>query len=549
MSAYQHAKRYKQIIEVLIKYGFGYLVDRIGVAIPRGIMTKDISGRPDAPTTPKRVVMMLEELGPTFVKFGQLLSTRPDIIPSAYIFELKQLQDDVEGISFKQVKEQVEKELKSKLEDLFLEFDPEPLAAASLSQVHNAVIPGDQKVVVKVQRPHIERIIRTDLEILMNIVRLAERRIPESRVYEPVAKLEELTDAMIRELDFTEEGWNIEKFRGNFEGDDTIYVPRVFDELTTKKVITMEYIEGKKVSGLPVLPKEPRQRAAKRIAEAMMKQVFVHGFFHGDPHPGNILIKKDGRISFIDFGLMGRIDGFIKGKLAQIIVGIIRQEPGRVSGAILDIGKRSEEQNKAKFEMDIGDLLEKYYDKTLKQIKIAAMLSEVFVLVARYKIMLPPEFTLLLKSIITVEGVGRELDDDFNVFETAKPFAQKLLHEYYGPRGVIKSSVKGIEDLTAALTLAPDIVEGIYKRLKADSVKLEFGPPGLEKMICEVHSMVNRIVLAFIISSVIIGSSIVILANKGPFLLNQPILGILGFTAAGVLGIGIVISILKSGKV
>lgn len=541
-STYRHVQRYKQIVEALAKYGFGYLLEKLGIIKTK---LKRVSSQQHPFATPRKVVLMLEELGPTFVKFGQILSTRPDILPASYIEELKKLRDDVEGIDFDEIKGEVERELGSPLEEIFEDFDPQPLAAASLSQVHKAVIRGGNRVVVKVQRPQIEKVIRQDLEILMGIAKLLEKRIPESRVYQPVKKLKELKDAMLRELDFTEEAWNIEKFRRNFEGDESVYVPVVFEEFTTKRVLTMEYIDARKVGEIST--PELRREVAKAITRAMMKQVFVHGFFHGDPHPGNIFVLEVGKIAFIDFGLMGRIDEFTKHKLAWLIIGFMQQDATRVSQALLDISGGGEISDEARFRMDIQDAVERYYDKTLKQIDMASVISEIFILVSRYKMTLPGNFTLLLKSIITVEGVGRELEESFNAFDVAKPFAQKLLRRYYGPGPFLRSFVEKFEGLAEALTLVPEIAEGVNRRLKAESVNIVLGED-LEKVLCELNSMVHRIVLALIISSIIIGSSVVIYSNRGPFFMDFPILGVFGFSIAGLLGLGIIVSILRSGR-
>ncbi|HHV41541.1 MAG TPA: phosphotransferase, partial [Clostridiaceae bacterium] len=370
-STYHQAKRYKQIINILIKYGFGYIVEKVGIILPKGII-REKPDPTDKMTTPQKVVMMLQELGPTFIKLGQLLSTRPDIIPKDYIKELKRLQDDVAPFSFQEAKSQIEEELASSLTDIFLSFDEKPLAAASIGQVHRAMLKNGQEVVVKVRRPDIDKIMVVDLEIILNLTRLVEKHIPETRFYDPVAKFEEFADVMHKELDFTREGFNIDKFRQNFKGDESIYVPRVFWEATTQKILTIEYIKGYKVTQLGKISEQGLERSqiAKNGANAIMKQIFIHGFFHGDPHPGNILIRPDGKIVFIDFGMMGRIDKYTKYKLAELIVGVINKDTEKIVGVLLELSQIEEDLDTAAIELDIEDLVERYYGKSLNSFDI-----------------------------------------------------------------------------------------------------------------------------------------------------------------------------------
>ena len=549
-STYHQAKRYKQIINVLIKYGFGYFVERVGIILPKGFV-REKPDPTDKMTTPQKVVMMLQELGPTFIKLGQLLSTRPDIIPEDYIKELKRLQDDVAPFSFEEVKNQIEEELESDITNIFPSFDIEPLAAASIGQVHRAVLKNGQDVVVKVRRPEIEKVMAVDLEIILSLTRLVEKHIPETRYYDPVGKVEEFTEAMHKELDYTREGFNIDKFRQNFEGDETIYVPQVFWEATTRKILTIEYIEGYKVTQSSKISKQglDRGKIAEHGAKAIMKQIFTHGFFHGDPHPGNILIKHDGKIAFIDFGMMGRIDKYTKYKLAELIIGVINKDTGKIVNVLLELSQIEEDLNTADMELDAEDLVERYYGKSLKNMNMSKLLNEVFTIVAKYRIILPSNFTLLLKSLITIEGVGLELDPDFNIFEVAKPFVNKMLRERYDPRHLLKEALTTLGDFNKSLILIPKLISGLYQRTKIDSIKLDFETRGTERVLSELNRMINRLVFSLIVASLIIGSSLIIQADVGPFLFNYPFLGVMGFVAAGLLGIWLIISILRTGKI
>lgn len=543
-----NTRRYRQIANILIKYGFGYLIERIGFALPRDL--KRAASLDSRLTAPQRVVKILEELGPTFIKMGQILSTRPDIIPKEYIDELKKLQDNVEAIDFKIIRAEIERELSRSIEDVFTFFDEKPIAAASIGQVHRGTLKNGKEVVVKIKRPAIDDKVNADLEILTNIARLVERHIEEVRIYEPVEKIEEFSNALKKELDFTQEGWNIEKFKQNFRNDTSVYVPEVFWEYTTKRILTIEHIKGIKVNQVAEIKKLglKADKIAENGAKALMKQIFVHGFFHGDPHPGNILICLNGKIAFIDFGMMGRIDKFTKGKLAELIVGLLQKDPESIVETLLEIGVSGENSNLPEFELDIEDIIERYYGKSLKQINISDVINEMFYMLSKHKITIPSNFTLLLKSMITIEGVGRELDPDFNVFEVAKPFVDKLMRERYNPKQFLKVLLSNIREFTKAVSKMPEVVDSIIKKMREDTIKLDIETEGSEKLLHEINKMVNRLVFSLIVASLIIGTSLIIQANIGPFWHDVPIIALLSFTVVGVLGLGLVISILRSGK-
>lgn len=549
---YQHIKRYRQIVNIFIKYGFGYLMDKIGIIniLPAGKMLYKNKQDYKKLTIPQKIKLMLEELGPTFIKLGQILSIRPDIIPKEYILELEKLQDNVPGFDYEKVKTQIEKELECSIDDVFLSFEKEPFAAASIAQVHRAVLKNGQDVVVKVQRPNITGIIKTDLEILRHMAKLVEKHIPESRLYDPVGIVEEFAEAIKRELNFIREGWNIERFNKNFEGDSTIYVPRVYWDLTSQKVITIEYIEGIKVNQLEKLSELglSRKQIAENGARALMKQIFIHGFFHGDPHPGNILIKPDGKIAFIDFGMMGRIDEETKYKMVDLIFGVINKDTEKIVKTLLDIGVVNKNTDVRKLKLDVEDMLEHYYGKSLKQIKFSELISEMLNITSKYEVKLPSNFTMLCKSIITVEGIGRKLDPEFNIIKIAKPFVKQLLQKRYNLINLMKMVNKSLSELKEVSGTVSKLIKEMYQKIKQDSIKIDFEYNGLEKAVFELSKMINRLVFGLIISSIIIGSSLIIQTKLGPYMYDIPILGIFGFLVAGLLGVGLAISIWRSGK-
>lgn len=550
---YQHIKRYRQIANVFVKYGFGYLMARTGIIniLPAGKVFRKNQKELGDLTPPKRVKLMLEELGPTFVKLGQILSIRPDIVPKEYIIELEKLQDEVPGFEFEKVKEQIEKELRRNINEVFSNFNENPIAAASIAQVHKAVLKNGQEVVVKVQRPNIVQLIKTDLEILGHMAALIEKHIPESKPYDPVGVVKEFSEAIKRELNFNKEARNMERFRKNFKGDLAVYVPRVYWDLTSEKIITIEYVKATKVSRVAVLDKLGinKEKTAKNIAESLMKQVFAHGFFHGDPHPGNVMVREDGRVVFVDFGMMGRVDEDTKYKMVDLIVSIIDKNAKKIVKTMLDIGMVSGDTDVKKLILDVEDMIEFYYGKSLKHIKLSQLINEMLNLTSKYKVKLPSNFTLLCKSIITVEGICRNLDPEFDIIQTSTPFVKQLLRQRYNIKNVIKTANDNLYELKEIFKTIPKLVREIEKKIKQENLKIDFEYKGLEKAVFEFNKMINRLVISMIISSIIVGSSLIVQAKVGPVIYDIPIFGVIGFLAAGFLAVGLAISIWRSGRI
>lgn len=543
--SYQNAKRLQQIINTALKYGFGYILEKIGIIrfVPK-VKTVD-----ERLTPPMRVRLMLEELGPTFVKLGQILSTRSDILPEDYITELKKLQDEVPGVEFSKIKLMIEEELGEKLEDVFYYFEEIPIAAASIGQVHRARLKTQEEVVVKVQRPDIEKVINADLDILFHAARLIEKYIPETRLYDPVGIAEEFSEGIRNELDFLREGWNIERFRRNFEDDDTVYVPKVYWEYSTKKVLVMEYIEGVKVKDIESIEKLgfSKKELAEKGARAILKQIFNHGFFHADPHGGNIILKKDGRIAFIDFGIMGRIDNYYKYKMLELVRGAINKDIDKICDTLLEIGFVEEKINYNKLRSDIEEIVERYYGKTLKEINMSEMLPEMLRLSQKHRVKVPSNLVLLIKAVITAEGLGKELYPDFDIISVAKPFMLELMISNYSPERIFKIAGDDLRRVVKALKNIPDIVNKLKDKLGEDSVKIDFEYKGLEKFAFELNRMVNRLVIGLIVSAIIVASSLIIRADVGPYIFGISAIGILGYLVAGIFGLLLLYSIIRTG--
>lgn len=550
---YKHLKRYREIVEVFLRHGFGYTAERLDlvhlIPLRRRLKRADALAGPPRGNPGTRLRHAFEDLGATFIKLGQLLSTRADLLPPDIIAELAHLQDDVPPFPPDQAVAVIERELGRPLAAAFRAFDEVPLAAGSVAQVHRAVLHTGEEVVVKLQRPGVAEQVRTDMEILAGLARVVQERLrPE---FVNVAELvDEFRRSITLELDFTHEGRNIERFRDQFRDDPHVLIPRVYWDFTTERMLTMEYVRGVKALDLEELERLgiDRRRVARVGAEAFLKQVMVYGYFHGDPHPGNIFILADDRIAYVDFGVVGRVTAEAKEMLADLFIGIIRRDMERVVSAMIRLGAVDEETDLRPLRKDILDLIDRHYGKSLKEIKAATILGECFELARRHRLRLPSDLLLLGKALVTIEGMGQRLDPDFNVIEIAEPFARRLLAERYDPRtvaGRISSRAAHWADLAVQL---PDRVDNILRQVEKGGLRIQFVHRGLDRLIHRLDVITNRMALAVVIASLVIGSSLIIQSSAGPLIRGLPAMGVIGYVAALCLGVWLVISILRSGR-
>ena len=551
----RNVNRLRQILNVLAKYGFGYIVGRLNIdqnLVGREIIKIASAKKLDVFDIPVsvRIRKMMEELGPTFIKLGQVLSTRPDLIPLEFCQEFEKLQNEVPAFAYEKAKEQIEDELKEPIDKLFGSFSVDSLAAASLSQVHLAESKSGEKLVVKVQRPDIEKTIRADLDVLYMLAQLAEKYIEESRLYNPTAVVDEFKKTILREIDFSVEAKNVDRFRRNFKDDSTVYILKVDHHLSTKKILTMERLEGIKASNVNEIERIglDKRQIAINGADAILKQIFMHGFFHADPHPGNIFVLKDGRIAFLDFGMVGRIDAETKEQLADILVAIIHRDAKGIIETFVSIGAVEKDTGVKKLNLDLTDFIESYYEIPLKELRMDQFLPDIIDIISQNRIKMPPDFFLLSKALITIEGVGKKISPDFNAVAQAKPFVERLVKERYSTKNIVRG-VKGfLKGLYILTNLLPRDLTIILNKIKKGTLHIEFEHRGLEDLISQMDKVSNRIAFSLVIAALIIGSSIVIQINKGPTFLDFPILGVLGFVTAGIMGLWLAISILRSGK-
>ncbi len=550
---YRHLNRYRQILGTLIKYGFGDVIERLNIDqyIEIGLQMLPGGRRPSLQmhklTRAERVRMAIEELGPTYIKLGQLLSTRSDLVSPAFITELAKLQDEVPPFSFDEVRTVFESEFERPPEKLFAAFAPEPFASASIGQVHKATTRDGETVAVKVQRPGIQQLIEVDIEIMLHLATLIERHIEELAFQRPVKIVEEFARSIEKEIDYNIEAVHIERFARQFLSVPAIYVPKVYREITTERILTMEFVRGIKVSRTEKLAEAGLD--VKRIvdlgADLLLQQVFDHGFFHADPHPGNILVLPWHVICLLDFGMMGTIDRYTKQAFVDLIYGAARRDEFRTTQVLLRITTREGEPDLRMLERDVADILGQYLYKPLKEIKANKLLQDLLSLTSRHHLRIPPDLFLMLKAFSTVEGVARLLNPEFDMVARALPFIKREKAARFRPERITEELVSTTLDLLAFLQQFPRDALEVVRLVKRQRLAVQFEHHGLEKMI-ETHDRIsNKLSFAIITAALIIGSSIIVIARIPPMFYGISLIGIIIFIAAAILGLYLIYAIMR----
>lgn len=551
---YRHIQRYRQILAVLFKYGFGDLVDSLGIEryLETGLklVFRKRKEKIEAFSRAERVRMAMEELGTTFIKMGQILSTRPDLLPVEFIKEFPKLQDSVPPFPFSDVKRIIENELKKPLESVFSSFDKHSLAAASIGQVHRARTVDDKEVAVKIQRPNIHKIIEVDLEIMLHLATLIERHLAGWDIHRPTKIVREFARTLEKELDYGLEAAHMERFSVQCAGDPTVYVPMMYREISTARVLTMEYTGGVKVSDIDRLEEEglDRRKIAQTVFDLIMKQVFVHGFFHADPHPGNIFILPGNVICYLDFGMMGRINIKSRENFADLLISIVRRDAAKATNALLALVISDEKPDYYSLERDVAEFMDQHCYQPLKELELGRLLYQLLEMVARHRLSIPPDLFLMIKTLSTAEGVGLMLDPDFDFAKQASPYVQQIQADRLSPRRIARDMADSGAEALHLLREIPGEVREILKLTRQGKIKLEFEHRGLEPMLSTYDRISNRIAFAIVLASLIIGSSLIVLSGIPPRWHEVPVIGLIGFLVAGVMGFWLLISILKRGR-
>jgi ubiquinone biosynthesis protein len=542
--------RLSEIAQVAARHGFGYFLRRNRL----GDLLSGNGGDPEVVVSDRgrRLREMLDELGPTFVKFGQLLSTRPDVVPPDIVFELKALQDAVRPFSFAHAERVVEEELGLTLERLFLEFDEKPIAAASIGQVHRAVLPNGRHVVVKVQRPDAPRQIEADLELMYQVARLARERVRALEFIDTVALVDEFARAIRQELDYRLEARNAEQFHRNFAGHPHVRVPRVYWSYSRARVLTLELLEGVHVRDLDLgsYTIEERRRIAYQIAEAWMTMIFRHGFFHGDPHPSNIMVlEQSEQIGLVDFGTAGSLAADDTSKLTGLFIDAVNQNIEALPTRLAALGVRYPKDREEEFVAELRDVFYRYYGARLSEIDPLEVVREAFALIYRMHLTLPTRFVLLDRAIATLGSVGMELYPAFNVFEVAKPYARELMLERFTPQRVLARTQQEARNYVRMALELPYQVHDVLQEVRDGQIEVGFRHEGLDDLIKRMDVVFNRIGIAMVavggaLTSAILGAVV----ERGPQIFGIHFLSVIGLSLSMLLAIWLVWGVLRSGR-
>ena len=494
---YKNIQRMRHIVAVLIKHGFYSVVERMNLhrIVPLSKRLRKKAIEEAELSLPERIRLVFEELGPTFIKFGQLLSTRPDILPEEYIEEFRKFQDNVPPFPFEQALQQIEKEFKRSVSELFQSIEEEPIAAASIAQVHRAVLLDGREVVVKVQRPGIENMVDTDIGIMYTLANLLLKYFPELSILDPVAIVDEFSRTIRKEMDFTLEASNTIKFREMFKDDPHVYIPDVYWEYTGKRVLTQERIKGIKVDNVEKLRKKgiDPARIAHLVGESFLRMVMVEGFFHGDFHAGNIFVLGPERISLVDFGITGRVDRELRDSLANIFIGLATQDYDMLVDEYARMGVLPDGINMPEFKRDYRDLMEPYFARPLEMTSLGELLMGYIRVSFRYKIRHPRELLLINKCIIEIEGIVRLLDPKTDLLKEAQPFAIEFIKDRYRPGRIMEEVGEDIKELNALVKESPSQIRQIMKKMINDKFTIDFVHVGLENFYNEIDRSNTKI--------------------------------------------------------
>jgi len=532
--------RVTEIGRVATRHGFGYLLDR------RRSGDSEQDG-----DRGRRLREMFDELGPTFVKFGQLLSTRPDVVPPDIIGELRKLQDDVSPVPMGEVERVIGEELGLTVEQAFLDFDETPIAAASIGQVHRATLPNDVQVVVKVQRPNAARQIESDLRLMASAARVARERVRQLDFIDTGELVDEFGRSIRLELDYQQEARNAETFRRNFAGDERIAVPRVWWRYTSGRLLTLDRLEGTHVRDLDLASwdDDARRELAYTLTDAWMAMIFRHAFFHGDPHPSNILHLDDGRLGLIDFGLAGRLTDLDMARLTRLFVDAATENVEALPRRLTDLGVRYPREREEELRSRLEELYYRYYGSRLSDIDPIEAIREGLTLIYAMNLRLPTRFVILDKAIATLGSVAAEVYPDFNVFEVARPYAKHLIAERYSPRRVALRARAEVQDIAELALEVPRQVHDILNELRDGELEVKISNPGIDDLAHHMDVSVNRIAVALVILGGLVGSSLIgVLAKDGPHLMGLHLLSVVGFVLSGAFGVWLLWGVFRSGR-
>ena len=551
---YRNLNRYRQILAVLFKYGFDDIVELLKIdqyiEIGLQVISRKRGERVERLSRAVRVRLAIEELGPTYIKLGQILSTRPDLVPVDFIHELAKLQDKVPAFPFSEVRQIIREETGRPADDVFDQLDPEPLASASIGQVHRARLKDGEDVAVKVQRPGIRKLVEVDLEIMLHLATLAERHIEELAHHRPVKIVEEFARSIEKEMDYTLEATSMERVANAFLHDDTVYIPKVYREITTERVLTTEFVDGIKVSLLDRLDANgyDRQLITRRGADILLTQIFEHGFFHADPHPGNLFVLPNNVICLLDFGMMGTVDRNTREAFVELVDAVVRRDEPRTTQVLLKLTLWDEEPDIRLLGKDVADFMGEHLYQPLKDIRIGKLLHNMLEMAANHRLRIPPEIFLMMKAISTVEGVGLVLDPDFDMIAHAEPFIRQVKLSRFSAERLGSDAVSIFAQYMDFIQEFPKDLLEITRTIRQKKFTFMLDLKSMESMLHTHDQISNRISFSIIIAALIIGSALIVISKTPPLFYGISLIGIIGFLAAAVMGIWLLVAIVKKGR-
>lgn len=550
----RNLKRYQQILSVLVRYGFSDFVHETGLD---RIIEKGVGLFSSAPpvnlqqvSRAERVRHAMEELGPTFIKLGQVLSTRRDLVPQEWVDEFSRLQDECPQVPFEEIRKQLEEEFNGQVEEVFKSIDETPLAAASMAQVHRARLHGGHKVVIKVLRPGIHDIVESDMEALRFIAGIVEDRFTNLG-FSPTAVVDEFAKQLRKEMDLTMEGRSTDRFRHDFEDSEEAYFPEVFWEATTRRVLTLEEIHGIALSTFAAakVSQEQREQAVRHGANAVFKQCLVNGFFHADPHPGNLFLLKDGRVCFIDCGMTGQLDARTRNQIADLVQGVVKADTELVMKAAVALGDVDIEAiDERSLRNDIQEIVGRFQNVPLERLNLGEVLNLFFDTLRKHHVRCPADLVYLIKALTTIEGVGRQVDPGFDMVSYARPYLEELVKSRYSPSTIaerMKQSLLSYADLIESLPLD---MKDLLTRLRRNRLTMNLEHKGLGRITEALEHASRNVAYSLIISALLVASAILVLAGREDSSLGLRALGLVGFLIAAFLAAGILLANYRRGS-
>lgn len=552
---FKSISRYNQILKVLVKYGFEdlvyYLEEKKQYTFIQKLIPKASRKHAMAYSKWAKMRLVCEELGPTFVKFGQILSNRPDLVPLELTFELEKLQDSVPPMPENEARMVVETELKDSVDNLFASFDPKPFASASMAQVHKVTLHSGKRVALKIQRSGIHDIINEDIKVMYKIAEVLERRMPSLKSFDPIGLVKNFEDSILKEIDFINESINVQRFYNNLQEDRSLdqfaQAPKIYPEFTTSKVLALEFISGIKIDQIEDLHEKNYDTAiiARRLAISYFKQIFEYGFFHADPHPGNLFVLPNGHICYLDFGMMGSMlprDISIFGKL---FLAITEKDVKRIIQALQQLSNNTPVANMRELEFDINEFVEKYYVRDIHDNEMSTILLELKDVIIAHGLKVPTYFFLFARSLVTLEGVINKLHPELEQFEIVKPYLRKSATQKYNPVLMGKKIANSVVELTNYMEEFPTDLKNAIRKINSGEVKVDITHKGIDPMVHILQRITKQLITAVMMVTLIIGASLFIIFKIKPLFHDISLLGVTSFTLAVILGIGLLSNIRK----